>query len=372
MDTIKIVGNPLYQWELGRKVQIFPLPNMTVDEVHFSNHGDPEALVVKPKEEDGMIIAEIPNILLQSGTALIVYSVNVAEGFTDNLRSCTFNVRKRAKPSDYVYTEVEILNYETLKHRMDEFEKNGVSEKQIANAVESYMNENPVEITGVVKTVNGTAPDESGNVEIEIPEADTSDCVKTVNGTAPDENGNVELPVPEGTVKSVNGVKPDEQGNVEITIPDSGGNAFYVNVTKSTTGHVTADKTNEEIWNAYTENRAVFCRYKEELSGDSNVSILPLVTCSENSCSFVWTATFNNMAIAVIVSIEENEASAVMDVGSITTEQYVKEYAQPKGNYLTEVPEGYAKTTDIPTDEHINSLIDTKLAQFSNAEGVSF
>ena len=144
MDTIKIVGNPLYQWELGRKVQLFPLPNMTVDEVHFSSHGDPEALVVKPKEENGMIIAEIPNILLQSGNPLVVYSVNVAEDFIDTLRSCTFNVRQRAKPSDYVYTEVEILNYETLEKRMKAIEENGVSEEQLAKAVEAYLSKNPV------------------------------------------------------------------------------------------------------------------------------------------------------------------------------------------------------------------------------------
>ena len=145
MDTIKIVGNPLYQWELGRKVQLFPLPSMTVDEVHFSNYGDPEALVVKPKEENGMIIAEIPNILLQSGNNIVVYSVNVAEGFTDTLRSCVFNVRKRAKPSDYVYTEVEILNYETLEKRMKIIEENGVSEEQISTALEKYLDENPVQ-----------------------------------------------------------------------------------------------------------------------------------------------------------------------------------------------------------------------------------
>lgn len=148
MDTIKIVGNPLYQWELGRKVQLFPLPNMTVDEVHFSNHGDPEALVVKPKDENGMLVAEIPNILLQSGTALVVYSVNVAEGFTDNLRSCTFNVRQRAKPSDYVYTEVEILNYETLEKRIRKLEESGVSDEQISTAVEKYLKEHPID-TGV-------------------------------------------------------------------------------------------------------------------------------------------------------------------------------------------------------------------------------
>ena len=39
--------------------------------------------------------------------------------------------------------------------------------EQIAQAVEDYMAENPVEVSGVVKTVNGTAPDEDGNVKIE-------------------------------------------------------------------------------------------------------------------------------------------------------------------------------------------------------------
>ena len=145
MDTIKIVGNPLYQWELGRKVQLFPLPNMTIDEVHFSNHGDPEALVVKPKSENGMIVAEIPNILLQSGNNLIVYSVNVAEGFIDTLRSCTFTVRKRAKPSDYLYTEIEILNYDSLEKRMRAIEENGVTEEQLASAIEKYLEEHPVD-----------------------------------------------------------------------------------------------------------------------------------------------------------------------------------------------------------------------------------
>lgn len=40
--------------------------------------------------------------------------------------------------------------------------------------------------------------------------------------------------------------------------------------------------------------------------------------------------------------------------------------AQPKGNYLTEVPDGYAKTKDIPTDEHINGLINTALGVIEN------
>ena len=202
MDTIKIVGNPLYQWELGRKVQIFPLPNMTVDEVHFSNHGDPEALVVKPKDENGMLVAEIPNILLQSGAALVVYSVNVAEGFTDNLRSCTFNVRKRAKPSDYVYTEVEILNYESLERRIRKLEESGVSDEQIANAVANYLAENPVE---------------------SLTEEELAAAIEAYFAKNPIEGGTV-------TDEQIAQAVSDYMAEHPIEVPDSGGNVDYVGV----------------------------------------------------------------------------------------------------------------------------------------------
>jgi hypothetical protein len=36
------------------------------------------------------------------------------------------------------------------------------------------------------------------------------------------------------------------------------------------------------------------------------------------------------------------------DDGGYATEQFVRNGFQPKGNYLTEVPEGYAKTNEIP------------------------
>ena len=145
MITMKIIGTQLFQWEVGRQLQILPLQNMRVDSVHFSNPGDLVALVVEPKEVNGMIVADIPNVLLQSGENLVVYSVNISSDCTETLRECIFPVRKRAKPSDYVYTETEILEYRTLAKRIDEIEKNGVSEKQIATAVEKYLEENPVD-----------------------------------------------------------------------------------------------------------------------------------------------------------------------------------------------------------------------------------
>lgn len=52
------------------------------------------------------------------------------------------------------------------------------------------------------------------------------------------------------------------------------------------------------------------------------------------------------------------------------TQTWVSQNYQTKGNYLTSIPAEYAKTEDIPTDAHINSLIDAKFAQFTNVAEV--
>lgn len=60
--------------------------------------------------------------------------------------------------------------YESLLKRIDSVD--GVSPEEIAAAVESYLEEIPIEVpevdlSGVVKSVNGVKPDEDGNVEVE-------------------------------------------------------------------------------------------------------------------------------------------------------------------------------------------------------------
>lgn len=51
----------------------------------------------------------------------------------------------------------------------------------------------------------------------------------------------------------------------------------------------------------------------------------------------------------VEVEIPEGSSGGNVDLTGYATEQWVQEGYQPKGNYLTEVPAGYAKTEDIPT-----------------------
>lgn len=122
MSLISIIGTPLYQWETGRKLKIIPLRGMRVDSVHISNYGDSTALVVKPREENGAYIADIPNILLQDDRSIAVYSVNISEDKTETLRECVFSIQKRAKPSDYIYTETEVFTYKDLEARVAKLE----------------------------------------------------------------------------------------------------------------------------------------------------------------------------------------------------------------------------------------------------------
>jgi hypothetical protein len=61
------------------------------------------------------------------------------------------------------------------------------------------------------------------------------------------------------------------------------------------------------------------------------------------------TATDAHKDIRLLIENLSDHTGGNVDLTGYATEQYVKDYAQPKGDYLTKVPEGYAKTEDIPT-----------------------
>lgn len=134
--------NGLYQWDTGRKVRLTD-ESLSIAEVHFSNIYSPEALIVEPNA-DGT--ADIPNILLQYSVELAIYSVLKNADGEQTIYETRMSVRKRAKPSDYVYTETEVKNWDALERRVKELEDNQASDEVIKEAVESYLEKNPVEI----------------------------------------------------------------------------------------------------------------------------------------------------------------------------------------------------------------------------------
>lgn len=158
MSLITVIGTPLYQWETGRKLKIIPLRGMRVDSVHFSNYGDKTALVVKPREENGAYIADIPNILLQDDRSIAVYSVNVSEDKTETLRECVFSIQKRAKPSDYIYTETEVFTYKDLEARVKKLEEDpgegDIPDDQIRELIGDLENLNTESKGNLVDAIN--------------------------------------------------------------------------------------------------------------------------------------------------------------------------------------------------------------------------
>jgi hypothetical protein len=97
-----------YQWDINRKIIV---NDSSIKEVHFCNRTDSCSLVCEVYQEDGLNIANVPNVILQQSYCVNVYGYD-GEATRHNK---TFVVKPRTKPADYVYTETELKNYEDIK-----------------------------------------------------------------------------------------------------------------------------------------------------------------------------------------------------------------------------------------------------------------
>lgn len=122
-----------YQWDLDRKLIV---EDADITQVHFCNRTEDCSLVCETRMEDGLNIVDVPNILLQEDWRINVYAYDR----TYTKFSKTFDVNRRSKPESYVYTETEVLNYNTLLDKMEGIEEN------IGEAVKDYLEENDINV----------------------------------------------------------------------------------------------------------------------------------------------------------------------------------------------------------------------------------
>ncbi len=101
-----------YQWDVDQRLVV---NHDDVTEVHFSNAETDVALICEVYEENGERYADVPNILLQRPLALIVHGCC---GECVRASAC-FRIIARAKPDDYIYTETEVRNFETLQKQVN-------------------------------------------------------------------------------------------------------------------------------------------------------------------------------------------------------------------------------------------------------------
>lgn len=106
-----------YQWDSDRKLIV---DDASINEVHFCNKTDDCSLVCETYELDGHVVVDVPNILLQDNWRINVYAFD--KKYTKY--SAIFEVEKRTKPDDYVYTETETITIANIEAMIAEIEAN--------------------------------------------------------------------------------------------------------------------------------------------------------------------------------------------------------------------------------------------------------
>ena len=144
MLTLNDGRSELWQWDTGRTLAV----DVDCSQVHFSNKVFGRSIDVDVI--DGTAI--IPDVLLQTDKDLNAWAfVGTAEnGYTKI--SKTFKVNRRNKPADYVFTPPDQTTLAELSGRLDRIEESQGPDA-IKNAVEDYLEQNPVEAP--VDSVNG-------------------------------------------------------------------------------------------------------------------------------------------------------------------------------------------------------------------------
>ena len=156
-----------YQWDIDRKLIV---DDNTINEVHFCNRTDECSLVCEVYDLDGKRVVNVPNVLLQTDWRINVYGYD--KNYTKHNE--VFEVVRRSKPADYVYTETEIKNYDELAERVAQIEENGISDEAVESAIEKYLEENDIRVD-----LTGYATEKYVDDAIAaIPEVDLSDYAK--------------------------------------------------------------------------------------------------------------------------------------------------------------------------------------------------
>lgn len=113
-----------YQWDLN--VFIVSEDFDTESEVHFENKFSRGALSLKATTLNGQTVVEVPNIMLQLSAPIKAYLYIQDECGHRTIKEKVFEVKKRAKPVDYIYTEVESLTVsDYVKKALEEAKESG-------------------------------------------------------------------------------------------------------------------------------------------------------------------------------------------------------------------------------------------------------
>lgn len=158
---ITLIDGDLYQWDTGRVVLVEPDNGYVIHEVHFTTKKMDYAYVVKTYVEDNSTYCAIPNILLQQYQDIICYEVRENDDGEESVSTTTFDVIKRNRPLDYVYTEPEKYTYKELEERIQNLEDAFEEVKAVSNEASILAND----AYTMAETAQATASSFDGKIE---------------------------------------------------------------------------------------------------------------------------------------------------------------------------------------------------------------
>ena len=162
MLTLNDGRDELWQWDTGRTLIVDP----DCSQVHFRKNVFDRSIDVDVVNG----VAVIPDVLLQTDKDLIVWAFSgTAENGYTKIRK-TFKVNRRNKPADYVFTPPDQTSLEEIKERVGYLESMQ-DPGAIKNAVEDYLERNPVEATVTAENIQsalGYTPADSEDVSAKL------------------------------------------------------------------------------------------------------------------------------------------------------------------------------------------------------------
>ena len=149
-----------YQWGLDRKLIV---DDTSIVEVHFCNKTGDCSLVCETYLEGGLTVVDVPNILLQDDWRIFVYAYD--SSYTKF--SAEFDVMRRTRPADYVYTETEVKTFDALEKRVESLEEKGIPQERLAKSIEDYFIENPIDVGATDEEVAQIEKNRSDIIELQ-------------------------------------------------------------------------------------------------------------------------------------------------------------------------------------------------------------
>ena len=119
MFTIYDGRKEFYQWDKDRKLIV---EDETITQVHFATCLCAQAQVCEVRTEEGLRVADVPNELLTKDTDIRVWAYDGAS----TKHEAVFDIVKRTKPADYIYTPTEVWTVEkAVEEALEEAKESG-------------------------------------------------------------------------------------------------------------------------------------------------------------------------------------------------------------------------------------------------------